>query len=210
MGIPIIKILLWASMLVFANGCAHQIYRHHPFLSWKEIKENGVIMQKYDYSCGPAAMAHIMGYHFASPFTEKDFMDRANKILSAQEISEAKQKGLSMFNLKTIAESFGYSVAGLKIPFGSILSANIPVVIYVEDAGFKHFSVFSGFHQGLVHIADPSRGNLFVAPEYFAQIYQGKTLVLQQGGKMPPEVIPTGSPVVWESINSVRRIVLRW
>ena len=40
-------------------------------LSLKEIREAGVVMQQWDASCGAAALATVMTYHFGDPVSER-------------------------------------------------------------------------------------------------------------------------------------------
>jgi predicted double-glycine peptidase len=41
-------------------------------LSLKEIREAGVVIQKWDTSCGAAAMATVLTYHFNDPVSERE------------------------------------------------------------------------------------------------------------------------------------------
>ena len=38
--------------------------------SMRELKVRSVILQKYDYSCGSAAVATLLTYHYDHPLTE--------------------------------------------------------------------------------------------------------------------------------------------
>ena len=41
-------------------------------VSLKEIRETGVVIQKWDTSCGAAAMATVLTYHFNDPVSERE------------------------------------------------------------------------------------------------------------------------------------------
>src|SRR4051794_9358410 len=43
-------------------------------MSWKDIRDHNVVMQRFDYSCGAAAMATLMNYYFGDQVTEADVL----------------------------------------------------------------------------------------------------------------------------------------
>src|SRR5690242_3410453 len=75
-----------------------------PLKSVKELKYRGVIRQQYDFSCGSAAVATLLTYHYAAPATEKDvFMamfERGNR-------AAIQREGFSLLDMKTYLEDHG-------------------------------------------------------------------------------------------------------
>ena len=164
-------------------------------------------MQQRDYSCGPSAVVTLLNNYFDDKLTEKIFLDRANEIMSEKAIKNAKVDGLSMKDLKMVAESFNYQSLGARIPLKSLIAANVPVVVFVQDRISEHFALFAGYDKGFVHLKDPSRGNIYLTKYQFAKEYLEKALIIQKSGKYPPKLKkddPNHSPLAPFALQAVR------
>src|SRR3954469_2224237 len=73
--------------------------------SWKTVRDQNVIMQQFDYSCGEAAIATLMRYYFGD-----ESIDEAHVLLdlfkqaTETEKRQIKAEGFSMLDLKRYAE----------------------------------------------------------------------------------------------------------
>ncbi len=106
------------------------------------MKQENVVMQRYDFSCGISSLLTLMKYHFGGDYpSEKkmltDFLDN----LSEEKKREVLEKGLSVFDLKTLSENFGYAVYAVKLEKKSLFKIDRPVLVYLETSEYKHFSV---------------------------------------------------------------------
>nr|WP_308874666.1 cysteine peptidase family C39 domain-containing protein [Thiothrix subterranea] len=90
------------------------------FKSWKELNDQSVVMQQYDYSCGAAALATIMKYYFQDDVTEKSLLDYIKATLTAEEYAVVEEHGLSFLELEKISHSLGYQSASVRLQLSAL------------------------------------------------------------------------------------------
>lgn len=166
-----------------AEGAETDGVRRHTL---KEIRDQTVIKQDLDYSCGAAALATLMSYYFADPTTEKEILDLLDIALA--DLPEAKQilkkkLGFSLLDLKKVAERKGYKAAGFELPATRLREIGVPVLVYVHPLGYQHFAVLRGVSGERVYLADPTRGNLTMSFQRFTDEYGGVAFVLERPGE---------------------------
>lgn len=151
-------------------------------LSLKEIREEGVVIQKWDTSCGAAAMATVFSYHFDDPVSERVV---ANGLLRQTEPLTVRYRGgFSMLDMKRYAAERGYHATGFRgMAFEDIRYLDGPI-IPVQTNGYNHYVVFKGLtSDGKVHLGDPAFGNRVVSLEKFEEIWMdGMAFVMLRGG----------------------------
>lgn len=126
--------------------------------SIREQKTSGVVTQKYDYSCGSAAMATLLSY-FNDDVEEKDIIDKLLKTGDVEKI--VKRKGFSLLDLKRYAEGRGYKAEGYRAEeLADLEGMNVPVLLPIIINNYKHFVVFKKIEGDRVYIADPAKGNV--------------------------------------------------
>jgi predicted double-glycine peptidase len=156
--------------------------------SWKELRRQNVVMQQYDYSCGPAAVATILRYYWEDDVTEKQLLESLVKILTPDEIKEDMKKGTSITDLRRAAVELGYLASIGTMSFEQLAQSKIPVVVPIKVNGFDHFVVFRGVACGRVYLADPVRGNVRpTVPEFRGQWKGCAILVVIKKGQQPRE-----------------------
>ena len=111
-------------------------------LSLKEIREAGVVVQKWDTSCGAAAMATVLTYHFNDPTTEREV---AQGLLRQTEPLKVRHRGgFSMLDMKHYAQERGYKAIGLKgLSFEDLRYLDGPIVP-VDFRNYNHYVVYKG------------------------------------------------------------------
>src|SRR5205814_848576 len=67
--------------------------------SWRELQQYHVVMQRYDYSCGAAALATMIRYYFNDSVTEQQLLEEMIKPLSAEQQKDRQKLGFSMEDL---------------------------------------------------------------------------------------------------------------
>ncbi len=156
--------------------------------SWKEQRDENVMKQKYDFSCGTSSLATILKYFFNENVTEKEILD----FLLEERGLEGKRKlkkedfALSFQDLKEYADKIGYKAVGLALTLESLGELQVPAVVYLEIRQYQHFSVYRGMSDRFVYLADPSFGNMKIRIDKFKEEfytredspYPGKVLVL--------------------------------
>jgi predicted double-glycine peptidase len=141
-----------------------------PVRSLLEIRQANVVIQKWDVSCGAAALASILTYQHGYPVSERNI---AQNMLQRTDPMRVKYRGgFSLLDLKRYAESKGFKAAayaGVQLPdlekFG-------PAIVPIISHGYPHFVVFRQRIGGLVLLADPAFGNRSISEEEFGRVWQ--------------------------------------
>jgi uncharacterized protein len=172
--------LLVLQMSLLVSACSHmENIPKSPLLSnWKSLRDQNIVMQKYDYSCGPASLATLLTYHYDDQVDELTLLKSARQVLSKKAYKVAQKEGLSLFDLKLLAEKRGYLVKGVKIPLSSLQKIPIPVLVHLNIGRYQHFAVLKGVKNNRVYLADPSRGNLEMSPTQFSEEWRGVALLI--------------------------------
>lgn len=132
-----------------------------PVRSFLETRQDRVVVQKWDLSCGAAALATILNYQHGDPVSEKEV---ASGLISREEyIANPRllrlRHGFSLLDLKKYVDDRGYEGIG----YGSLtlddLKQRAPMMVPVNFNGYNHFVVFRGMRGNRVLLADPAFGN---------------------------------------------------
>ena len=150
-------------------------------LSLKEIREDGVVRQQWDTSCGAAAMATVFTYTFNDPVTERE---AASGLLRQTEPLKVRHRGgFSMLDMKRYAAERGYRGIGFRdMEFEDIRYLDAPIVP-VSFNGYNHYVVYKGVTpEGDIRIGDPAFGNRILSRERFEDAWvDGITFVMLRG-----------------------------
>lgn len=161
--------------------------------SWSEFRDENVVKQKYDYSCGTASIATVLNYYFGENVSEREVLEfllkRLDRELRSKEELEESDFAFSFQDLKVYASSRNYKALGLAMPIETLKKLKVPAILYVETRGYEHFTVFKGMDNRFVYLADPSFGNLKMRLSRFKKAFYtrkdlrfpGKGLVLIPG-----------------------------
>ncbi len=145
--------------------------------SLKEIKWDGVIRQQYDYSCGSAAVATLLTYHYDLPVSEtmvyQSMWDRGNQ-------EKIRTVGFSMLDMKHYMDSKGLRADGFTMSIDAFIKVGVPGIALLDTQGFKHFVVVKGLERGMVLVGDPASGTVVVPKEYFNDIWNGTILAARE------------------------------
>ena len=131
-----------------------------PVRSVMDLREEGVVMQTYDYSCGAASMATLLTYGLDDPIDEIPVLQSVMRAANEGERAVIREKGLSLLDLQRFAEERGHMAHGFRIAVDQLGKLKRPVIAYVKPRGYEHFVVLKGIKGDRAYLADPSRGNL--------------------------------------------------
>ena len=125
-----------------------------------EMREEGVVVQKWDLSCGAAALATILNYQHGDPVSEREI---ATSLIGREEYLAnpmliRARHGFSLLDLKRYVDRRGYEGVGYgNLTFEDLIDlAPIMVPVYFR---YPHFVVFRGVRGNRVLLADPAFGN---------------------------------------------------
>jgi predicted double-glycine peptidase len=135
-----------------------------------EIREQNLVRQGWDISCGAAALSTVLTYDFREPYSEATI---ALSILSNVDPEKVRARGgFSLLDLKRFAEAVGYSARGYGgLTLEDVADSSVPVILPVRVRDFDHFVVYRGRYAGRVLIGDPAFGNLTLSEARFAKIW---------------------------------------
>lgn len=157
------------------NVVAH---RENNFYSFKELRNKNTLRQRYDFSCGAASVATILKYYFGSDVTEREVIIEMLSNLSKSEFDSIKEKGFSLLDMKHLVESYGFWAHGYYLNFDHLRHIKYPIMLFIEQRGYKHFVVCKGVYKNHIYISDPSWGNRMTHISRFAKNWDGIALVI--------------------------------
>lgn len=128
-----------------------------PVRSLAEIRFHRVVMQRWDLSCGAAALATLLTYDLGDPVTERAVAE--GMLRRTDPLKVRVQGGFSLLDLYEYAEARGYEPNGYGELSFEHLQELVPAVLPVRLHGYDHFVVFRGTRRGRVVFADPAFGN---------------------------------------------------
>lgn len=147
--------------------------------SYKEIKERGIVMQEFDYSCGAAALATIARYYWGDDIGETHFLDLLPKLnLNEKELKDRIENGLTLTDLRNLANKGGYQATMARVTFRELSQGKVPVVVGIVVKKHEHFAVFRGADDRRVYLADPIRGQVRLPIEDFLEQWQKNAILI--------------------------------
>lgn len=137
--------------------------------SMLEMRQDGVVMQKFDLSCGAAALATILTYQYGDPVPEREIareLIRRREYIDNPDLIRIRE-GFSLADLKRYVDARGYEGIGYgQLEFGDLVDL-APVLVPVNVNGYNHFVVFRGVQGDRVLLADPAYGNRVMRVDRF-------------------------------------------
>jgi predicted double-glycine peptidase len=142
-----------------------------PVRSLLEIRQEGVIVQKWETSCAAAALATVLTYSLNDPVSEKLVAQRM--LRSTDPIRVKVRGGFSLLDMKHFVESRGFKGTAFKgLSMNDLLTLQSPIVP-INFYGNPHFVVVRGLNAaGDVHLADPAFGNHTMSVASFQAIWR--------------------------------------
>lgn len=122
-----------------------------------DLRDEKVVRQEWDLTCGAAAVATLMTYQFGDPVSERD---AALGMLRTGNVRLVKARlGFSLLDLKRFAASRGFEAAGYANLSITELLAMAPAIVPIRVHNFGHFVVLRGRQGDRLLLADPAFGN---------------------------------------------------
>jgi predicted double-glycine peptidase len=151
---------------------------HAPVVPASEIRQEHVIKQNFDYSCGSAALATLLNYYIGEELSEKQVIAGLLKYGDKEAI--ASRRAFSLLDMKRFVEALGYKGAGYKATLDDLKSLDRPAIVPVTVSDYRHFVVFKGIAHGHVLVADPYSGNTsYTLAEFESHWYLNSLFMVQ-------------------------------
>ncbi|WP_306535134.1 C39 family peptidase [Geobacter sp.] len=138
--------------------------------SVKELRFRTVIKQQYDFSCGSAALATLLAYHYEDKVSEqdvfKDMFDKGNQ-------EKIRREGFSLLDIKNYLIARGYRADGFRTSLDKLGSIGVPAIVLINHNGYRHFVVVKGMSEREVLLGDPAAGLKRMARADFEPMWNG-------------------------------------
>ena len=143
-----------AAATVAIPGIQGNSYGFH-ILSLKEARFRNTIRQKYDFSCGSAAVATLLTYQYGYLVNEQTAFEQMYAHGNPAKISK---EGFSLLDIKEYLQANGFDADGFKVPLEKLRQEHLPAIVLIDEKGYHHFVVIKGLRDGRVLLGDPARG----------------------------------------------------
>lgn len=145
-------------------------------LPMQNLKSRGTIttlLQKYDFSCGSAALATLLTYHYGIPTTEESVFEFMYRTGNQERI---QKEGFSMLDMKRYLRQFDMEADGFNQDLEKLLEAKTPAIVLVNENGYQHFVVIKGLQGNRILLGDPAKGTRAMSREQFEAIWPSRIL----------------------------------
>lgn len=186
--------------------------RQHVYTkSWVELKRQNVVMQQRDFSCGAAALATVIKYQWDGNVTETQLLLETGKMLTAEELKDRIENGLSLTDLRRLSVRVGYLASIGRLTYEKLSESKVPLIVGIVVNGYDHFVVYRGSDCQYVYLADPARGNVRTPiPEFVKQWQKNLVLVVVKKGVDTKDLVtPLTVTSAEKSLGELNRLYAR-
>lgn len=143
----------------------------------KEIRDRQsyrtTIRQQFDFSCGSAALATLLTYHYQRPVSEETIF---RAMYGAGDQEKIQRQGFSLLDIKRYLETNGYAADGFEVTLDELAEARTPALALIRENGYNHFVVVKGVRDGRVLVGDPSIGTRILKRADFEALWLERIL----------------------------------
>ena len=141
--------------------------------SLKEARFRTTVHQRYDFSCGSAAVATLLTYQFGLPVSEAEVFARMYALGDRRKI---RQEGFSLLDMRRYFESRGLRADGFKLPLEKLQEEGLPAIVLVNQNGYRHFVVIKGMRGNRILVGDPALGVRTIPRDRFDRLWDNHVL----------------------------------
>lgn len=135
-----------------------------------------VVRQRFDFSCGSAALATLLRYHYGVRNADEDLT--FNGMWEHGDQAQIRKFGFSLLDMKRYLQTLKLDTQGYRVTLDQIAQTKVPGIALTTTRGYKHFVVVKGVTKDYVLVGDPSRGLLRIPREEFQKIWDGLYFVV--------------------------------
>jgi len=144
-----------------------------PLTSLKQMRTGRTLIQKYDFSCGSAALATLLTHHYGFPVTEQTVFEQMYEHGDQKKI---RLQGFSLLDMKRYLAAQGFEADGFKQPLDKLNEARVPAIVLLNSDGYHHFVVVKGLQDDRVLLGDPALGTRAMPRATFEKNWQNGLL----------------------------------
>lgn len=150
--------------------------------SLSQFKDENIVKQEYDYSCGSAALATLLNHHLGEAFTEQQVIQGLMEYGDLDQIE--RLRAFSLLDMKRFVGVLGYKGAGYTADLEDLRGLDVPCIVPIEFFGYKHFVVYRGMYGDHVFFADPYMGNISFTISEFEKMWHKNILFMVTDGDL--------------------------
>ena len=174
----------------------------------KQLRDEQVVRQKWDMTCGAAAVSTLLTYDFKDKTPETAVV--AWLLRRADPVKVQARGGFSLLDLKHFVQARGYRAEGFsEMTLEELADLKIPAIVPIHSKGVDHFVIVRGVFGDRVALADPAFGNMSMKARKFLGVWkQGIAFIIhppdpgmfqrsqQEGAALSRVVRPEGGTVI--------------
>lgn len=154
-----------------------------PVASMKAVRFQHTLRQQYDFSCGSAAVATLLTFHYGTPIDERTVF---SQMFLQGDQRKIRREGFSLLDIKRFLASRGFKADGFRQPLQKLIDARLPAIVLISEKGYQHFVVIKGAADGRILLGDPATGTRAMARAAFEQVWANKLLFVIHGAPGQP------------------------
>ena len=144
-----------------------------PMTSLRDARAQSTLQQKYDFSCGSAAIATLLTYHYNYKVDEQSVFA---EMYTHGNQAKIRREGFSLLDMKRYLAAHGFEADGFTQPLDKLAEARVPAIVLINDQGYHHFVVVKGLQDDRILLGDPARGTRSMSRAEFEQKWFSKLL----------------------------------
>jgi predicted double-glycine peptidase len=133
------------------------------------------IRQRFDYSCGSAALATLLTHHYSLPTTEQAVLQ---EMVAEGDAERIRTLGFSLLDMQRYLARRGIRANGYRMPLDRFAEVQVPAIVLIDNNGYRHFVVLRGITDDRVLIGDPNLGTRTMPRIRFEESWNGVLFVI--------------------------------
>jgi predicted double-glycine peptidase len=168
-------------------------------LSYLEQKYSVTVPQRFDFTCGAAALATLITHYWDQNTSEAKVLETLHSRYSKDTMSsevwkEMQKKGFSLDDLIWAANKLGFEAQAASLPAEELGKIDGPIIVHVLEAKDSHFTVLRLRAAGWTYLSDPVQGAVTLTNEEFDRKYTGSALAVWKKSSPLPKAALLGRP----------------
>jgi predicted double-glycine peptidase len=137
----------------------------------KDIRDEHIVRQKWDMTCGAAAVSTLLTHDFKDKTPETAVV--AWILRRVDPVKVQARGGFSLLDLKHFVQARGYRAEGFsEMSLEELADLKLPAIVPIRSKGVDHFVIVRGVFGDRVVLADPAFGNMTMKTPKFLGIWK--------------------------------------
>jgi predicted double-glycine peptidase len=145
-------------------------------MSYRDIPFRTVVRQQHDYSCGSAAVATLLTYHYGAPRTEAQVFEA---MYAAGDRKRIEAQGFSLLEMKLYLDGQGYPADGFRLDYDGLARLTTPSIAMINTGNYRHFVVVKGVSDSHIVLGDPVLGLRTYRRADFEKMWNGVAFLIR-------------------------------